>query len=165
MPRLENARDVDAWFGDHGWFPGRDVAGLVPAMTARIVEEYGREGFPVEPFAAADAFLAEHGGLRLTIDVRRDEHLSFTPRTVWRDDPAEVAELSRGLGVRLFPVGVDSSEGSTVLVDERGRFFYLHHTGASYMGADKHEAMIALAHAPMRDAEDFFVLPDRPAGR
>ncbi|MFZ4296431.1 SUKH-3 domain-containing protein [Streptomyces cinereoruber] len=164
MPRLESAQDVDAWFGDHGWFPGRDVAGLVPAMTAEVVAEYRREGFPVEPFGAADAFLAEHGGLRLTIDARRGEHLTFTPRAVWRDDPAEVAELSRGLGVRLFPVGVDSSEGSTVLVDERGRFFCLHHTGAFFMGADKREAMIALAHAPMRDAEECFVRPGRPTG-
>ncbi|WP_328942016.1 SUKH-3 domain-containing protein [Streptomyces sp. NBC_00250] len=157
MPHLNTPEDVDAWFRDHGWFPGRDVAGTVPAMVDEITGQYREAGFPVEPFEAATAFLAEHGGLRLTIDAAREDYLYFTPYLGFRSAPAEVAELSRELGVRLFPVGLDGSEGSPVLIDERGRFFFVHHTGAYYMGADKHEAMIGLAHAPMQDAEDFYV--------
>ncbi|MFE0640786.1 SUKH-3 domain-containing protein [Streptomyces sp. NPDC058877] len=157
MPQLNTPEDVDVWFRDNGWFPGRDVAETVPAMVEEIAGQYREAGFPVEPLAAATSFLAEHGGLRLTIDAAREDHLYFTPYLGYRSTPAEVAELSRDLGVRLFPVGLDGSEGSPVLIDERGRFFYLHHTGAYYMGADKYEAMIALAHAPMQDAEDYFV--------
>ncbi|MFJ9430573.1 SUKH-3 domain-containing protein [Streptomyces sp. NPDC101490] len=157
MPRLNTPEDVDAWFREYGWFPGRDVAETVPAMIAGITEQYRAEGFPVEPFEAATAFLTEHGGLRLTLDAAREDYLYLTPYLGFRSAPAEVAELSRDLGVRLFPVGLDGSEGSPVLIDERGRFFYVHDTGNYYMGADKHEAVIALAHAPMQDAEDLHV--------
>ncbi|MER5962687.1 SUKH-3 domain-containing protein [Streptomyces sp. NPDC002057] len=157
MPHMNTPEDVDAWFREYGWFPGRDVSETVPAMVDEITGQYRDGGFPVEPFEAATAFLAEHGGLRLTIDAKREDYLYFTPYLGYRSVPSDVAELSRDLGVRLFPVGLDGSEGSPVLMDERGRFFFMHHTGNYYMGADKYEAMIALAHAPMQDAEDYFV--------
>jgi hypothetical protein len=157
MPQMNTPEDVDAWFREHGWFPGRDVAETVPAIVDEITGQYREQGFAVEPFEAATTFLAEHGGLRLTIDAQREDYLYFTPYLGYRSAPSDVAELSRDLGVRLFPVGLDGSEGSPVLMDERGRFFYVHHTGNYYMGADKYEAVIALAHAPMQDAEDYFV--------
>ncbi|MFJ5142149.1 SUKH-3 domain-containing protein [Streptomyces sp. NPDC088707] len=157
MPQMNTPDDVDAWFREHGWFPGRDVSETVPAMVAQVTGQYRDAGYPVEPFEAATAFLAEHGGLRLTIDARREDYLYFTPHLGYGSTPSDVAELSRDLGVRLFPVGLDGSEGSPVLMDEGGRFFFMHHTGNYYMGADKYEAMIALAHAPMQDAEDFHV--------
>lgn len=157
MPSMNTPEDVDAWFREYGWFPGRDVAETVPAMIAEIVEEYRAAGFPVDLFEAAAAFLAEHGGLRLTIDAQREDYLYFSPYLGHRSMPEDVAELSRGLGVRLFPIGIDGSEGSPVLMDERGRFFFMHHTGDYYMGADKYEAMISLAHPPMQDAEDLYV--------
>ncbi|MET9675848.1 SUKH-3 domain-containing protein [Streptomyces sp. NPDC006482] len=157
MPHLNTPADVDAWFGEFGWFPGRNVADRIPAIVAEITEECRSEGFPLEPFAAATDFLTEHAGLRVTIDARRKEYLEFLPALVWDSTSGDIAELSGKLGVRLFPVGWDSSEGSPLVIDEQGRFFYLHHTGDYYMGADKYEAMISLAHAPMQDAEDYFV--------
>lgn len=153
---MNTPEDVDAWFRAHGWSLGRDVSDAVPAMVDEIAGRYREAGFPVAPLGTATAFLTEHGGLRLTLDAARQDHLYLTPYLGYGSAPADVAALARDLGVRLFPVGLDGSEGSPVLLDERGRFFYLHHTGAYYMGADKHEAMLALAHAPMRDAEDFF---------
>ncbi|MFJ3926156.1 SUKH-3 domain-containing protein [Streptomyces sp. NPDC090022] len=157
MPRLNTPEDVDTWFRDHGWFPGRDVADQVPAMVEEITRQSQEEGFPLEPLDTATAFLTEHGGLRLTIDARRGDHLHFTPCLVWQSTSSDIAELSDNLGVRLFPIGYDSSEGSPIVIDDRGRFFYLHHTGAYYMGADRTEAMISLGNAPMQDAEDYFV--------
>ncbi|MFJ2788241.1 SUKH-3 domain-containing protein [Streptomyces sp. NPDC093249] len=157
---MNTPEDVDAWFREYGWFPGRDVAETVPAMIAGTTEEYREEGFPVEPFETATAFLGEHGGLRPTLDAAREDHLHLTPYPGFRSAPAEVAELSRDLGVRLFPVGPDGSdgsEGSPVLIDERGRFFYVHDTGDYCVGADEREAVIALAHAPVQDAEDLHV--------
>ncbi|MFF5923527.1 SUKH-3 domain-containing protein [Streptomyces flavochromogenes] len=157
MPHLNAPADVDAWFAEYGWFPGRNVADLVPAIVAEIVEDSRKYGFPMEPFAAATDFLAEHAGLRLTLDARREDYLHLTPVIVWRSTPEDIAELSRHLGVRLFPVGWDSSEGEVMVIDEQGRLFFMHHTGNYYMGADKHEAMISLFHSPMRDAEDLYV--------
>ncbi|ALO11642.1 hypothetical protein AQF52_6049 [Streptomyces venezuelae] len=157
MPHLNTPADVDAWFGEYGWFPGRNVADQVPAIVAEITEECRSEGFPLESFAAATDFLTEHAGLQVTIDVPRKEYLEFAPALVWDSTSEDIAELSRNLGVRLFPIGWDSSEGSPLVIDEQGRWFFMHHTGNYYMGADKYEAMIALAHAPMQDAEDYFV--------
>ena len=54
MPHMNTPEDVDAWFRDHGWFPGRDVTGTVPAMVDEITGQYREAGFPVAPFAAAD---------------------------------------------------------------------------------------------------------------
>ncbi|MFE2013478.1 SUKH-3 domain-containing protein [Streptomyces sp. NPDC059491] len=157
MPRPERPADVDAWFGEHGWYPGRNVAEQAAAFVAEVVEESRNDGFPVEPFAAAMDFLAEHAGLRLTVDARREEYLHFTPALVWGGTSEEIAELSRNLGVRLFPVGWDSSEGEVIVVDEHGRFFCMHHTGNYYMGTGKYGAMTDLYAFPMKDAEDFYV--------
>ncbi|MFF8839164.1 SUKH-3 domain-containing protein [Streptomyces sp. NPDC015130] len=157
MPRLRVPADVDAWFAAYGWSPGRDVADQVPAIVAEIVGQTRSDGFPLEPFAAATDFLAEHLGLRVTIDARREDHLHLTPAIVWHCTSEDIAELSRDLGVRLFPVGWDSSEGEVIVMDEQGRFFCMHHTGNYYMGTGKHEAMIGYSQAPMQDAEDFHV--------
>ncbi|MFJ6579411.1 SUKH-3 domain-containing protein [Streptomyces sp. NPDC091368] len=157
MPRRETPADIDAWFAEGGWYPGRDVAGRAAVFVAEVVEETRRYGHPVEPFAAATDFLAEHAGVRLTIDARREEYLRFEPVVVWDSTPGDIAELSRNLGVRLFPVGWDSSEGEVIVMDERNRFFCMHHTGDYYLGTGKYEAMADLYRYPMKDAEDFYV--------
>lgn len=111
----------------------------------------------MEPFAAATDFLAEHAGLSVTHDVRREEHLHFTPVPVWGDLFEDIAELSRGLGAKVFPVGWDSAEGELLVIDEQGRFFTMNSFGNYYMGTGKHEAMIGLFRWPMKDAEDLYV--------
>ncbi|MEU0401325.1 SUKH-3 domain-containing protein [Streptomyces sp. NPDC006197] len=158
MPRLEVPADVDAWFGEYGWFPGRNAAEQAAAFVAEAVEESRKSGFPLEPVTAATAFLAEHAGLRVMHDVQRDDYIDFTPVPVWGHLFEDMAELSRRLGVRLFPVGWDSTDGEVYVVDERSRFFCVHHTGDYYMGTGKHGAMTGLYTFPMRDAEDFYVV-------
>ncbi|MCB5179669.1 SUKH-3 domain-containing protein [Streptomyces antimicrobicus] len=157
MPYVRNAAEVDAWFREHGWFPGRDVSDQVPELVREVVEQYAQAGFPAEPSPAALRFLGEHAGLRLAINAQREDYLYLSPYLLYAAAPRDVAELGGHLGVGLFPIGVDTSDGSLVLMDERGRFFYIHDTGAYYMGADKYEAVISLFHAPMEDAEDYFV--------
>ncbi|MEU1230407.1 SUKH-3 domain-containing protein [Streptomyces sp. NPDC005828] len=156
MPRLNVPADVDTWFAEYGWYTGRNVADQVPAIVAEIAEESLNDGFPIEPFAAATDFLAEYLGIRVTLDARREDHLHFTPVIVWDGTCEEIAELSRHLGVRLFPVGWDSSEGEVIVMDEQSRFFCMHHTGNYYMGTGIHGAMIGLFHSPMQDAEDLY---------
>ncbi|MFF8839167.1 SUKH-3 domain-containing protein [Streptomyces sp. NPDC015130] len=97
MPRLKVAVDVDAWFAENGWSPGRSAVEQASAFVAEAVEESRRCGFPVVPFP------------------------------------------------------------EVFVIDERGRFFCMHHTGDYSMGTGKHEAMIGLYDSPMQDAEDFYV--------
>ncbi|WP_314613542.1 SUKH-3 domain-containing protein [Streptomyces stackebrandtii] len=157
MPHLHVPEDVDAWFAAYGWFSGRNAAEQASAFVTEVVEESRKGGFPVEPFPAASAFLAEHAGLRVTHDLQREDHLHFTPVPVWCDLFEDMAELSRGLGVRLFPVGWDSGEGEVFVMDEQSRFFNMNSFGNYYLGTGKHEAMIGLFRWPMQDAEDLYV--------
>lgn len=158
MPHLRVPEDVDAWFAAYGWFSGRNAGEQASAFVAEVVEESRKDGFPVEPFAAATDFLAEHAGLRVTHHVRRDEHFHFTPVPVWCALFEDMEELSRGLGgVRLFPIGWDSGEGEVFVMDEQSRFFNMNSFGNYYLGTGKHEAMIGLFRWPLQDAEDFYV--------
>ncbi|MFE2013479.1 SUKH-3 domain-containing protein [Streptomyces sp. NPDC059491] len=157
MPRVKVPADVDAWFGAYGWTPGRRAEEEAAAFVAEVVEESRKSGHPVEPFAAATEFLTEHAGLRVTHEVQRQEHLHFTPVPVWGDLFEDMAELGRGLGARVFPIGWDSGEGEVLVIDEQGRFFNMNSFGNYYMGTGKHEAMIGLFNWPMQDAEDFYV--------
>lgn len=42
-------------------------------------------------------------------------------------------------------------------MDETGRFFFSHHTGAYHLGREKYEALMSLMSGEMEDAEDYFV--------
>ncbi|MGW2647747.1 SUKH-3 domain-containing protein [Streptomyces sp. NPDC001393] len=67
-------------------------------------------------------------------------------------------ELAEGLGTALFPVGYEASECGILLVDEKGRFFHLHHTGGYYSGHDEFDAFSRfLQGLEDPDAEDYFV--------
>ncbi|MET9698875.1 SUKH-3 domain-containing protein [Streptomyces sp. NPDC006529] len=154
MPKLTTPAEVDTWFRRHGWYPGRDIGPQVQDLVAQAIAAYREEGVNLCPLPTATAFLAEHGSLRLVISRRRGDSVVFEPAKTWHGEPAEVSELAETLGVALFPIGYDTSEGSCLLMDERGRFFYVHETGNRYMGAHKHAAFISLGNAPMPDAED-----------
>lgn len=158
MPHLRVPADVDAWFAEYGWSPGRNVAEQASVFAEEAVEESRKRGFPVVPFPAATDFLAEHVGLRVMHDVQRDDYVDFRTAPAWGHLFEDMAELSRRLDVRLFPIGWDSTDGEVYVIDERGRFFCMHHTGDYFMGTGKHEAMIGLYRFPMRDAEDFYVV-------
>ncbi|WP_326614643.1 SUKH-3 domain-containing protein [Streptomyces scopuliridis] len=76
---------------------------------------------------------------------------------VFRGDAEEISDLAGDLGTKLFPVGYDTYDGSTLLMDETGRFFFSHHTGAYHLGREKYEALMSLMSGEMEDAEDYFV--------
>lgn len=80
------------------------------------------------------------------------------PTGGYKGDAALISELSSNIKKKLFPVGYESKEYEILLVDEVGRFFYLHHTGAYLWGLDAHDAFARfLSGADAPDAEDFFV--------
>ncbi|MDV5149022.1 SUKH-3 domain-containing protein [Streptomyces sp. SBC-4] len=157
MRRRRTPTDIDAWFAEHGWFPGRSAAEQASAFVAEVVEESRKRGFPVEAFAAVTDFLTEHAGLRVMHDVQREAAIHFTPVPDWGHLFEDIAELSRGLGARVSPIGWDSGEGEVFAMDEQSRFFNMSSFGNYYLGTGKHEAMIGFFRWPMQDAEDFYV--------
>ncbi|MFD9543094.1 SUKH-3 domain-containing protein [Streptomyces sp. NPDC060022] len=158
MPILSTVEEVDAWLAEAGWHPGRDVGeeASTDAITT-VVERYRVYGVGIEPSAPALAFIREHAFLRAVIDTAPENFAIFTPHLVFKGDAEEIAELAGELGAQLFPVGYDTYDGSTILMDDNGRFFFSHHTGAYYLGREKYEAMMSLMSSEMEDAEDYFV--------
>lgn len=157
MPVLHSAEEVDAWLTEAGWHPGRDVGGEAAEAVGRVVERYRSHGVEIEPSAPALAFIGEHAFLRAVIDTAPENIAVFTPHLVFEGDAEEIGELSSDLGAKLFPVGYDTYDGSTVLMDERGRFFFSHHTGAYHLGSEKYGALMNLMSSNAEDAEDYFV--------
>ncbi|MEV0023806.1 SUKH-3 domain-containing protein [Streptomyces atroolivaceus] len=159
MPILHTVEEVDAWLEAAGWHLGRDVGEEASGAIAAVVERYRSYGVDIEPSEPALAFLREHAFLRAVIDTAPENSAVFTPRLVFKGDAEEISELAVALGVRLFPVGYDTYDGSTLLMDEAGRIFFSHHTGAYYLGREKYEALMSLMSGAMEDAENCFVRP------
>ncbi|MFJ9113235.1 SUKH-3 domain-containing protein [Streptomyces sp. NPDC102283] len=157
MSLLSTAEEVDAWLTEAGWYPGRDAAREAAEAVATVTGRYRAYGVDIEPSAAALAFIREHVSLRAVIDTAPENVAVLTPHLVFKGDAAEIAELAGELGVTLFPVGYDTYDGSTVLMDESGRFFLSHHAGSYYLGSEKYEALMSLMSSEMDDAEDYFV--------
>ncbi|MEU1211445.1 SUKH-3 domain-containing protein [Streptomyces sp. NPDC005791] len=157
MPILSTAEEVDAWLSEAGWYPGRDVEDEASDAVSAVVERYRSYGVEIEPSAPALAFSREHALLRAVIDTAPENFVVFTPHLVFKGDAEEISELATDLGVQLFPVGYDTYDGSTLLIDTNGRFFFSHHTGAYYLGREKYEALISLMSSETEDAENYFV--------
>ncbi|MFD7028271.1 SUKH-3 domain-containing protein [Streptomyces sp. NPDC059917] len=156
MARLTPA-EVEAALTEVGWHPGRDIGDEVPALLRVVTEKYAAEGFPLEPIPTAVAFLREYGLLKLTIPGEPTATLVLAPHWIYEESGEDVAEFAGNLGVKVFPVGYETFDGSMLLVDERDRFFLLHHTGSYFAGNDKYEAVSCLLRGPLQDAEDYFV--------
>ncbi|MEU1485817.1 SUKH-3 domain-containing protein [Streptomyces sp. NPDC005752] len=158
VPILSTVEEVEAWLAEAGWCPGRDVGeGASSAVTAAVVERYRSYGVEIEPSVPALAFIREHAFLRAVVDTAPENFAIFTPHLVFKGDAEEISALAGDLGARIFPVGYDTYDGSTLLMDERRRFFLSHHTGAYYLGWGKYEALMALMSSEMHDVEDYFV--------
>ncbi|MER6191866.1 SUKH-3 domain-containing protein [Streptomyces cyaneofuscatus] len=157
VPMLSTPAEVDAWLTEAGWYPGRDVGNDAIGAIAAVVERYRAYGVEIDPSAAALAFIREHAFLRAVIDAAPENFAVFAPRLVFKGDAEEIAELAGKLGAKLFPVGYDTYDGSTLLLDHSGRFFFSHHTGAYYLGSEKYGAIMSLMSSEMVDAEEYFV--------
>ncbi|MEU7277318.1 SUKH-3 domain-containing protein [Streptomyces sp. NPDC045431] len=157
MPILSTPQEVDAWLREAGWHPGRDVGEQAAEAIATVVERYRTYGVDIQPSMPALAFIREHAFLRAVIDTAPENRVVFTPHLVFKGDAEEIDELAGELGTRLFPIGYDTYDGATILMDETGRFFFSHDTGAYYLGCEKYEALMKLTSSEMEDAEDHFV--------
>ncbi|MEV0437868.1 SUKH-3 domain-containing protein [Streptomyces spectabilis] len=159
MPVPNLSQEVHAWLERNGWTPDRDI-GEVEAgelIDARV-QDAERQGSPLVPSDAAVRIIRNYGLLTLQ-HPRIDEFaMEMRPTVGYDGDAALVSELAVQLGRSLFPVGYDSSEYGLILVDEAGRFFHLHHTGAYFWGFDEQDAFARfLSGVDALDAEEFFV--------
>lgn len=77
---------------------------------------------------------------------------------MYREAAEDVQEIADGLAKNIFPVAHDTYDGGTVLIDEVGRFFYMHHSGNYFLGDEKYSALMNYSRGyPLEDAEDYYV--------
>ncbi|MFI6876645.1 SUKH-3 domain-containing protein [Streptomyces sp. NPDC050400] len=157
MPVLKSPEAVDAWLSDAGWHPGRRCDDLAAAEVASVLEDFRADGGRLEAIEPALAFLREHVGLVAPRHASTDDRVEFNPRLMYRGAAEDVQELADGLGKKVFPVAHDTYDGGTVLMDEAGRFFYLHHSGEYFLGDDKYAALMSYSRGyPLENAEDYY---------
>jgi SUKH-3 immunity protein len=150
--------EVADWLTEHGWFPGRDIGQQAEELIALRVQDSERQHHPLVPVEAAGRIIHSYGLLELGHPRLPTRALVMDPTGRYEGDAAQIAELAANLGQRLFPVGYEASELGLILVDETGRFFHLHHTGAYFIGSDEDDAFSRfLTGVDALDAEDFFV--------
>lgn len=151
--------DIEQWLTQHGWFPERDIGDERLNQIIQVeIEDSARQGAPLAPGEHAKRFLRSFGDLELPYPRSPEVVFSVTPAFGYEGDAKEITELGTSLRTRLFPVGFESGDNLIVLVDETGRFFCLHFSGAYFLGNNEFEAFTARLWAgEMQDAEDFFV--------
>ncbi|QDQ13428.1 SUKH-3 domain-containing protein [Streptomyces spectabilis] len=159
MSATNLSQEVHAWLERNGWTSGRDI-GEVEAdeLIGVRVQDAERQGNPLVSFDAAVRIIRNYGLLTLQHPRIEEFAMEMRPTVGYDGDAALISELAAQIGKSLFPVGYDSAEFGLILVDEAGRFFHLHHTGAYFWGFDEQDAFARfLSGADALDAEEFFV--------
>ncbi|MER6075436.1 SUKH-3 domain-containing protein [Streptomyces sp. NPDC001817] len=155
-PRL--AQDVLLWLTANGWSPARDIGEEAGELVRVCVQHSERQGVPLVPVLAAVHVIRTYGRLRLPQPNTPGVAWVMEPTVGYEGDAAAIMQLAAGLGTALFPVGYEATEGGLLLVDEKGRFFHLHHTGGYYLGNDEFDAFARfLQGLSDPDAEEYFV--------
>lgn len=126
---------VAAVLRDSGWTDGRRIN---TADTVDFVcQQVGRHGARFERFDAADAAIAEFGGLYVVQDgpgiVLRRRPFAIDPTRV-AATAETLADFGNLLGTRLFPLGLEGEHESIIAIDQSGRVFALDHAGEWYLG-------------------------------
>jgi hypothetical protein len=152
-----------------GWAPGRDVSAWVRRWLEQVhaADPDVQQKLPL--FPAAQAALAEFGGLRFTQMKRVGVAGGGFRVETWPDAGRVVvdlyAEFAADLGVPVFPFAWYEDGPSDVVVDARGRMFLLHPT-AEFLIADSVDAAVtALVSTPeFRLVDDHGDLVDTDRG-
>ncbi|MVO90761.1 hypothetical protein GPA10_39985 [Streptomyces sp. p1417] len=158
MTTITPSPEVREWLSRNGWSSGRDIGAEAEELVRIRLRDAERQGERLTPVDAAVRIIREYGGLRLAHPRVTDLVMEMDPTGGYDGDAAAILELTANLGKQLFPVGYESREYGLILVDEIGRFFHLHHTGAYFWGSGEYEAFaFFLGREDALDAEDFFV--------
>ncbi|SHN03143.1 SUKH-3 domain-containing protein [Cryptosporangium aurantiacum] len=151
--------EVETVLRASGWTEGRRVPEASAEAIRIVCAQPGADGSRHVPFPAAEAVLAEFGG----IFVRQDEPGRELRRRPFALDPtmaaataATLADLGRLLGVRLFPLGVEGDGDAVLTIDEQGRVFAFDHAGEWFLGPTVEAALITLitGTSPARVRDD-----------
>ncbi|WP_051718044.1 SUKH-3 domain-containing protein [Streptomyces megasporus] len=162
-------RTIDGLLRAGGWFPGRDETAEADRLVRWRVEDSARQGFPLRPSDRAIRFLRSFAPLEFPLPLAPERRFVANPAVGYEGDAERIADLAEYLGRDLFPVGYETVENGLVLADGLGRFFYLHHTGPSFLGAGETRALSSLMtgdQAPVEDHQDHRAPEafDTPAG-
>ncbi|HEX5569581.1 MAG TPA: SUKH-3 domain-containing protein [Streptomyces sp.] len=147
---------IESWLRSNGWFPGRDEEAEANRLIQWRVEDSARQGFPLTPSDEAVRFLRSFALLEFPLPKDPRRKFVANPTTGYEGDAESISELAEDLEQGLFPVGFETVEDGLVLVDELGRFFYLHHTGPYFLGVDQEQALSSLMTGDQGAAEDFY---------
>ncbi|MFD1830311.1 SUKH-3 domain-containing protein [Streptomyces desertarenae] len=153
LPRQE----VESWLRRYGWSPERDVGAEADALIRKAREQAAEYGISYAPSGHARAFVRNYGGLKILLHESPENYFLADPGFPCKGGAEEIGEFSRELGEELFPVGYDSYDGAVMLVDGRGRFFVMHHTGNYYLADEALQAVWNFKKGDTQDAEDFCV--------
>ncbi|MFI9235899.1 SUKH-3 domain-containing protein [Streptomyces sp. NPDC053079] len=159
MTLSKHTAEVADWLTSNGWSPSRDIGSMADDLIRIRVEDAARQGWHLGDLETATRFIRSYGELELPYPwAPLEAALKFDPTAGYDGDVEAFDELAQGLGKKIFPVGYETHEFGIWLVDEIGRFFYLHHTGGYFLGENEYEAFDrALSGKSRPDAEDFFV--------
>ncbi|MCP9961239.1 SUKH-3 domain-containing protein [Streptomyces somaliensis] len=153
--------ELDAWLRAGGWYPGRENDPWNQAEAERLIAVRVRgsadQGFPLRSWGEVHRFVSSYVGLEFPMPLAPERKFRADPTFGYEGDAELIAELAENLGRRLFPVGWETSENGIVLLDDTGRFFYLHHTGPYFLGGDETQALSSLMTGDQEDAEEYFV--------
>ncbi|MBZ4322191.1 SUKH-3 domain-containing protein [Streptomyces huiliensis] len=157
MPPRKSPAEIEAWLGENGWFPERDIGRDADDAIAGREANLRDQGYPMTAPEVVRAFLHSYGLLELPYPNDPELILCLNPELAYQYDGSDIQELAEGLGVSVFPVGYETDEGAIVVMDEKERFFYIHDTGFYYMGQGVIDALATrLVGDVLQDAEDFY---------
>ncbi|MFJ3926159.1 SUKH-3 domain-containing protein [Streptomyces sp. NPDC090022] len=151
-PRAE----VEAWLRTHGWHPEHADRAEAERLIAVRVRDSVRQGCPLEPWEAVTDFVGRYAGLRFPMPLAPERVFLPHPALGYEGDAEDIAGLAADLDRRLFPVGYETVEAGLVLLDDLGRFFYLHHTGPYFLGGDEAQALSSLMRGDQDEIDAYY---------
>jgi len=149
-------QEAEAWFRRYGWSPERDIGAEADLLIRKAQEQAAEYGVSYVLSEHARAFIRNYGGLEILFRESPKTYFYADPKSPYKGGVEEIKEFSRELGEELFPLGYDSYDGAILLVDGRGRYFLLHHTGPYYLADDALQAVLNFLRGDTQDAEDFY---------
>ncbi|MFF0609164.1 SUKH-3 domain-containing protein [Nocardia tengchongensis] len=149
---------MDRWLNAGGWLPARDIGARAEELIALRQADAAQQGEVLIAPDSAIRFVRSFGDLELDLPGTSPARNLILKSTVgYEGDTEDIVELAGNLATQLFPVAYETIEGGIWLIDTFSRFFYLHHTGAYFLGADQQEAfMSTYAGRSLQDAEDYY---------
>ena len=160
MPEERFSNQVAEVLRAAGWQEGRDIGAQAEEQLRRAIEAARTEGRELEAFPAIRAALHEFGGLTVTkeavgafngYDFRIDSSLQVRGFGIYE-------EIAKVVGGRVFPLGIEPDEHSSLAMAENGEVYLLHFARDCYVGASMDAALDALIDmkAVLPDLSDYY---------